>query len=139
MLESVDQNALWRYKQRYHDISKSQIDQQIVHRRPRNKIDFSILLHSFKLLSVSKFHLWQIIFSNPKIKQRNITYLSSFQTDIKTILRLVLTVLRKMPLLQYYNIFNPSEVIYTQDKRILDITALSISDPHDGISFSFRL
>ena len=68
------------------------------------------------------------MFSNPKIKQRNITYLSSFQTDIKTILRLVLTVLRKMPLLQYYNIFNPSEVIYTQDKRILDITALSISD-----------
>ena len=68
------------------------------------------------------------MFSNPKIKQRNITYLSSFQTDIKTILRLVLTVLRIMPLLQYYNIFNPSEVIYTQDKRILDITALSISD-----------
>ena len=68
------------------------------------------------------------MFSNPKIKQRNITYLSSFQTDIETILRLVLTVLRKMPLLQYYNIFNPSEVIYTQDKRILDITALSISD-----------
>ena len=68
------------------------------------------------------------MFSNPKIKQRNITYLSSFQTDIKTILRLVLTVLRKMPLLQYYNIFNPSEVIYTEDKRILDITALSISD-----------
>ena len=68
------------------------------------------------------------MFSNPKIKQRNITYLSSFQTDIKTILRLVLTVLRKMPLLQYYNIFNPSEVIYTQGKRILDITALSISD-----------
>ena len=68
------------------------------------------------------------MFSNPKIKQRNITYLSSFQTDIKTILRLVLTVLRKMPLLQYYNIFNPSGVIYTQDKRILDITALSISD-----------
>ena len=33
-----------------------------------------------------------------------------------------------MPLLQYYNIFNPSEEIYTQDKRILDITALSISD-----------
>ena len=70
----------------------------------------------------------QIIFSNPKIKQRNLTYLPSFQTDIETILRLVLTVLRKMPLLQYYNIFNPSEVIYTQDKRILDITALSISD-----------
>ena len=68
------------------------------------------------------------MFSNPKIKQRNITYLSSFQTDIETILRLVLTVLRKMPLLQYYNVFNPSEVIYTQDKRILDITALSISD-----------
>ena len=68
------------------------------------------------------------MFSNPKIKQRNITYLSSFQTDIETVLRLVLTVLRKMPLLQYYNIFNPSEVIYTQDKRILDITALSISD-----------
>ena len=68
------------------------------------------------------------MFSNPKIKQRNITYLQSFQTDIETILRLVLTVLRKMPLLQYYNIFNPSEVIYTQDKRILDITALSISD-----------
>ena len=68
------------------------------------------------------------MFSNPKIKQRNITYLSSFQTDIKTILRLVLTVLRKMPLLQYYNIFNPSEVIHTQDKRILDIAALSISD-----------
>ena len=68
------------------------------------------------------------MFSNPKIKQRNVTYLSSFQTDIETILRLVLTVLRKMPLLQYYNIFNPSEVIYTQDKRILDITALSISD-----------
>ena len=68
------------------------------------------------------------MFSNPKIKQRNITYLPSFQTDIETILRLVLTVLRKMPLLQYYNIFNPSEVIYTQDKRILDITALSISD-----------
>ena len=68
------------------------------------------------------------MFSNPKIKQRNITYLSSFQTDIETILRLVLTVLRKMPLLQYYNIFNPSEVIYTQDKRILDIAALSISD-----------
>ena len=66
--------------------------------------------------------------SNPKIKQRNITYLPSFQTDIETILRLVLTVLRKMPLLQYYNIFNPSEEIYTQDKRILDITALSISD-----------
>ena len=41
---------------------------------------------------------------------------------------MVLTVLRKMPLLQYYNIFNPSEVIYTQGKRILDITALSISD-----------
>ena len=57
MLESVDQNELWRYKQRYHDISKSPIDQQIVHRRPRNIIDFSILLHSFKLLSVSKFHL----------------------------------------------------------------------------------
>ena len=69
------------------------------------------------------------MFSNPKIKQRNITYLPSFQTDIETILRLVLTVLRKIPLLQYYNIFNPSEVIYTQDKRILDITALSISDP----------
>ena len=68
------------------------------------------------------------MFSNPKIKQRNITYLSSFQTDIETILRLVLTVLRKMPLLQYYNIFNPSEVIYTQDKRILDIAALSIND-----------
>ena len=68
------------------------------------------------------------MFSNPKIKQRNITYLPSFQTDIETILRLVLTVLRKMPLLQYYNIFNPSEVIYTQDKLILDITALSISD-----------
>ena len=68
------------------------------------------------------------MFSNPKIKQRNITYLSSFQTDIETILRLVLTVLRKMPLLQYYNIFNPSEVIYTQDERILDIAALSISD-----------
>ena len=68
------------------------------------------------------------MFSNPKIKQRNITYLPSFQTDIETILRLVLTVLRKMPLLQYYNISNPSEVIYTQDKRILDITALSISD-----------
>ena len=68
------------------------------------------------------------MFSNPKIKQRNITYLPSFQTDIETILRLVLTVLRKIPLLQYYNIFNPSEVIYTQDKRILDITALSISD-----------
>ena len=68
------------------------------------------------------------MFSNPKIKQRNITYLPSFQTDIETILRLVLTVLRKMPLLQYYNIFNPSEVIYTQDKRILDIAALSISD-----------
>ena len=68
------------------------------------------------------------MFSNPKIKQRNITYLPSFQTDIETILRLVLTVLRKMPLLQYYNIFNPPEVIYTQDKRILDITALSISD-----------
>ena len=68
------------------------------------------------------------MFSNPKIKQRNITYPPSFQTDIETILRLVLTVLRKMPLLQYYNIFNPSEVIYTQDKRILDITALSISD-----------
>ena len=68
------------------------------------------------------------MFSNRKIKQRNITYLPSFQTDIETILRLVLTVLRKMPLLQYYNIFNPSEVIYTQDKRILDITALSISD-----------
>ena len=68
------------------------------------------------------------MFSNPKIKQRNITYLPSFQTDIETILRLVLTVLRKMPLLQYYNIFNPSEEIYTQDKRILDITALSISD-----------
>ena len=68
------------------------------------------------------------MFSNPKIKQRNITYLPSFQTDIETILRLILTVLRKMPLLQYYNIFNPSEVIYTQDKRILDITALSISD-----------
>ena len=68
------------------------------------------------------------MFSNPKIKQRNITYLSSFQTDIETILRLVLTVLRKMPLLQYYNIFNPSEVIHTQDKRILDIAALSISD-----------
>ena len=68
------------------------------------------------------------MFSNPKIKQRNITYLSSFQTDIETVLRLVLTVLRKMPLLQYYNIFNPSEVIYTEDKRILDITALSISD-----------
>ena len=68
------------------------------------------------------------MFSNPKIKQRNITYLPSFQTDIETILQLVLTVLRKMPLLQYYNIFNPSEEIYTQDKRILDITALSISD-----------
>ena len=68
------------------------------------------------------------MFSNPKIKQRNITYLPSFQTDIEAILRLVLTVLRKIPLLQYYNIFNPSEVIYTQDKRILDITALSISD-----------
>ena len=68
------------------------------------------------------------MFSNPKIKQRNITYLPSFQTDIETILRLVLTVLRKMPLLQYYNIFNPSEVIHTQDKRILDIAALSISD-----------
>ena len=68
------------------------------------------------------------MFSNPKIKQRNITYLSSFQTDIETILRLVLTVLRKMPLLQYYNVFNSSEVIYTQGKRILDITALSISD-----------
>ena len=68
------------------------------------------------------------MFSNPKIKQRNITYLPSFQTDIETILRLVLTVLKKMPLLQYYNIFNPSEEIYTQDKRILDITALSISD-----------
>ena len=61
-------------------------------------------------------------------KTTEITYLPSFQTDIETILRLVLTVLRKMPLLQYYNIFNPSEVIYTQDKRILDITALSISD-----------
>ena len=68
------------------------------------------------------------MFSNPKIKQRNITYLPSFQTDIETILQLVLTVLRKMPLLQYYNIFNPSEVSHTEDKRILDITALSISE-----------
>ena len=33
-----------------------------------------------------------------------------------------------MPLLQYYNIFNPSEVSHTEDKRILDITALSISE-----------
>ena len=64
------------------------------------------------------------MFSNPKIKQRNITYLPSFQTDIETILRLVLTVLRKMPLLQYYNIFNPSEEIYTQDKRIFDCNFL---------------
>ena len=40
MLESVDQNKLWRYKQRYHDISKSQIDQQIVYRRPRNEVCF---------------------------------------------------------------------------------------------------
>ena len=72
------------------------------------------------------------MFSNPKRKQRNITYLPSFQTDIETILRLVLTVLRKMPLLQYYNIFNPSEVIYTQDKRILDITALSLYDKQNN-------
>ena len=53
MLESVDQNELWRYKQRYHDISKSQIDQQKVYWCPRNKNDFFVLLQSFKLPSVS--------------------------------------------------------------------------------------
>ena len=94
MLESVDQNKLWRYKQRYHDISKSQIDQQIVYRCPRNKSVFLILLQSFKFLSFSKLHMSQIIFSNPKIKQKNITNLPSFQKDIETILQLVLTALR---------------------------------------------
>ena len=33
-----------------------------------------------------------------------------------------------MPLLQYRYIFDPSEVIYNQDKRILDITTSSNSD-----------
>ena len=71
----------------------------------------------------------QIIFSNPKIKQRNVTYLPSFHTDIKTVLQSVLTVRRtnaSFTILIY--IFNPSGVIYTQDKRILDITAFSISE-----------
>ena len=94
MLESVDQNKLWRYKQRYHDISKSQIDQQTVYRCPRNKGVFFILLQSFKFLSVSKLHMSQITFSNPKIKQWNTTYLPSFQRDIETILQLVLKVFR---------------------------------------------
>ena len=92
MLEGVDQNKLWRYKQRYHDISKSQIDQQTVYRCPRNKGVFFILLQSFKFLSVSKLHMSQITFSNPKIKQWNTTYLPSFQRDIETILQLVLKV-----------------------------------------------
>ena len=71
----------------------------------------------------------QIIISNPKIKQRNVTYLPSFHTDIKTVLQSVLTVRRtnaSFTILIY--IFNPSGVIYTQDKRILDITAFSISE-----------
>ena len=33
-----------------------------------------------------------------------------------------------MPLLQFWYIFDPSEVIYNQDKRILDITSSSKSD-----------
>ena len=33
-----------------------------------------------------------------------------------------------MPLLQFWYIFDPSEVIYNQDKLILDITSSSKSD-----------
>ena len=80
MLESVDQNKLWRYKQRYHDISKSQIDQQIVYRCPRNK---SVFLSYFK---VSSSYL-SLNFTCHKLYFQ-------IQTDIETILQLVLTVLR---------------------------------------------
>ena len=53
-------------------------------------------LFCFKVSSYSLFLNFtsQIIFSNPKIKQRNVTYLPSFHTDIKTVLQSVLTVRR---------------------------------------------